>query len=266
MMGGHHAACGAAAWIALTTKTMVVIPAIGSVQIGMGLYPATSVGVITGALVTAGAALLPDIDHKKATLAYSLPPLSNGIAAGMGKLSGGHRHGTHSLLAVAAFTLVAWLLGLWTIQTDQFGDVAVGAGIVSILLTSFALKIFKITDRKPITPWILSVGLAVMIAMYAPEENGWLPLAVGMGVFIHILGDFITKQGVPWFGVFFFGFRWIPRPKVASLFWHKNGWMSLPIIQRTGNGTEWFICIFIGAYALYGVGYAVYEAIIAFAS
>lgn len=47
------------------------------------------IGIVTGALVTAGAAMLPDADHHNATIAHSLPPLSNAMCAGIGKLAGG---------------------------------------------------------------------------------------------------------------------------------------------------------------------------------
>ena len=69
MMGAHHAACGAAAWIAITSPA----------PIGLGAYPVSPVGIVTGAVVCAGAALLPDIDHRNGTLAHCLPPVSGWV-------------------------------------------------------------------------------------------------------------------------------------------------------------------------------------------
>lgn len=111
----------------------------------------TPVGVVTGALFTAGAALLPVADHHSATIASSLPPLSNIVGTGIGAISGGHRHGTHSLLGVIAFVAVAFVAGLWT----------AGAFVTS----------------------------------FAPEEPFWFPIAVGLGVVVHILGDLLTTGG-----------------------------------------------------------------------
>jgi len=60
--------------------------------------------VLIGALVTAGAALLPDVDQPSSTIANSGGMITRSVAAVAGTLSGGHRHGTHSILAIAAFT------------------------------------------------------------------------------------------------------------------------------------------------------------------
>ena len=60
-----------------------------------------------------GAALVPDADHHNATIAHSLPPLSNAVCAGVGALAGGHRRGTHSLIGLAAFVAVAWIAGFF---------------------------------------------------------------------------------------------------------------------------------------------------------
>lgn len=79
MMGGHHAACGAAAWVAVTSTAPYTL----------GFYPVSDVGVITGAIVCAGAALLPDADHHSGTIAHSLPPVSEGVANLVETISGG---------------------------------------------------------------------------------------------------------------------------------------------------------------------------------
>src|SRR5579859_3401709 len=101
MMGPHHAACGAAAWVAVTTRLHAdlapVTQALGlgpfAFDVGWPLVHATPLGVVAGALVTAGAALLPDADHPSATIAHSLPPVSRALCAGIGAVSGGHRNG-----------------------------------------------------------------------------------------------------------------------------------------------------------------------------
>src|SRR4051794_40111136 len=137
MMGAHHAASGAAVWLALTTQLDVGlaplarhIPAIPEhLTIGMGLMDVSPTGVIAGTLVAAGAALVPDADHRHATIAHSLPPLSNVLCIQIGKVSGGHRHGTHSILGLAVFVAIAALAGMWQVELEGFGTVYPGAGI-----------------------------------------------------------------------------------------------------------------------------------------
>ena len=81
MMGAHHAACGAAAGVALTTQIHVdltmfadkapFLPSSLDLGMGMGMLQVSPFAVVTGALVTAGAAILPDADHHHVTIAHS---------------------------------------------------------------------------------------------------------------------------------------------------------------------------------------------------
>jgi membrane-bound metal-dependent hydrolase YbcI (DUF457 family) len=61
------------------------------------------------AVLTAGAAVLPDIDHPDATVARCFAFVTQAFAWLVGKLSGGHRHLTHSLFGAGVFTALAWL-------------------------------------------------------------------------------------------------------------------------------------------------------------
>jgi membrane-bound metal-dependent hydrolase YbcI (DUF457 family) len=263
MMGAHHAACGAAAWVALTTNLHVDLSLLAekapflpdAMDIGLGLVEVSPIAVVTGALVTAGAAMLPDADHHNATIAHSLPPLSNVMCAGIGKVSGGHRHGTHSIVGIAVFVLVAWLAGLWTMQLEPFGTIYPGAGILSVLLVAFAAKALKIIpDRMRKSPWSVGLSMGVFIT-FAPQEQGWFPLAMGIGVIVHILGDMMTTEGC--------NLAWpfaIKPPKairnipVLKDCWHSNGYMTLPVLGHAGSMREWLLLVPIGLYAIFGVG------------
>ena len=139
MMGPSHAACGAAAWVALT-GTYTVHLADTSLPVGLGLMPVGDPGVITGALICAGAALLPDMDHPGGTVARSLPPLSRWLARGVSRLGGGHRHGTHSLvglLVVVGLAMLSQRLSVpvgdalhWNAGADAAGSAPLsGAGL-----------------------------------------------------------------------------------------------------------------------------------------
>lgn len=247
MMGGHHAACGAAAWVAATSTA----------PFALGLHPVSHIGVITGTIVCAGAALLPDADHHDGTIANSLPPLSQALTGVVETISGGHRHATHSVLGVAVFTALAWAAGLWTFETEAFGTVAVGAGIVAILLAAFALKALKLTRGGTLGPWIASVCLAVFIALFAPEEWNWLPVAVGLGAAVHIAGDMLTTGGAPllW-PIRFRAPRWVKRTAVLNDVWRPAGNLAVPILGNAGSVREWLFLVPISLYAVVGVAWS----------
>jgi membrane-bound metal-dependent hydrolase YbcI (DUF457 family) len=267
MMGAHHAACGAAAWVAVTTAFEVGLgPLAGalpilpdSVTIGLGLLDVSPVGVITGALVTAGAALLPDADHHSATIAHSLPPISNILCTGIGKISGGHRHGTHSLIGIIAFVAIACIAGLWTTETESFGTVYPGAGVLTVLLVSFAAKALKIIpDGMRKSPWAVGLSAGAFVTAFAPEEQFWFPLAIGLGVVVHIAGDMMTTGGCN----LIYPIAIKPPRLVASLpvvkwMWKKNGHFSVPVLGNAGSTREWCLLVPISLYALGGVGWSI---------
>ncbi len=267
MMGAHHASCGAAAWVAVTTAFEVglgpldgalpILP--DSVTIGLGLLDVSPVGVITGALVTAGAALLPDADHHSATIAHSLPPISNILCTGIGKISGGHRHGTHSLIGIIAFVAIACIAGLWTTETESFGTVYPGAGVLTVLLVSFAAKALKIIpDGMRKSPWAVGLSAGAFVTAFAPEEQFWFPLAIGLGVVVHIAGDMMTTGGCN----LIYPIAIKPPRLVASLpvvkwMWKKNGHFSVPVLGNAGSTREWCLLVPISLYALGGVGWSI---------
>lgn len=209
-MGHTHALSGAAAWLAVTSSSPLALD--------MATMPASA--VCAGAVVTAGAALLPDADHHSGTIAHSLPPLTTFATQGVEQISGGHRHGTHSIIGIAAATGLAWLLTpiRWTATLPQVGksdpwftilgwdahlpwfpggtwQVQIGAWAISLLLVAFAAKSLRIT-RGWFTAWLVAILAASLAVLYAPHQLWWLPLSVAIGCTVHLLGDLITVQGV----------------------------------------------------------------------
>ncbi|ALE07393.1 hydrolase [Arthrobacter sp. ERGS1:01] len=263
MMGPHHAACGAAAWLAVTTRfhidltgaahTLAFLPP--GIDVGLGLLPVSASGVLAGTIVTAGAALLPDADHRHATIAHSLPPLSNAMCIEVGRLSGGHRHGTHSVLGMAVFVGIALLAGMWTAQLAPFGTIYPGAGILSVLLGAFAAKALKfIPDTMRKFPWILGLALGAFITFFAPQEQFWFPLAVALGVAVHIAGDMLTTGGC--------NLMWplsLRPPKFARKIplvrnvWKRNGSVAIPVLGNAGSYREWMLLVPVSAYAVFGI-------------
>jgi len=249
MMGAHHAACGAAAWVAVA----------GSVPYTLGWYPVSNSGLLVGSVVCAGAALLPDADHHSGTISQSLPPLSRWVTRGVSAVSGGHRNGTHSLLAVPVATGGAMLLGLVGVHSETFGRIAIGAGLLSVLLVAYALKAFRLTKEGSwLRSWALAISVSVAVTLFSSSRWEWLPVCVGLGVAVHIVGDMLTKGGVSLL------WPWEPRPPrwwsgvpVLNRVWQRGGNMGLPILGRTGSAREWAFAVPVSLYASYGAVAAV---------
>jgi membrane-bound metal-dependent hydrolase YbcI (DUF457 family) len=120
MMGRSHAATGAAAVLLIEPHQP---------------WPVLAASAALGAAV----ALLPDLDIESSTVSNSLGPVTRLISRGVALVSGGHRCGTHSIVALA---LVGFLAG------------------------------------DPVVP-----------APYAA--------AIVIGYAAHLLGDFLTGNGIP---------------------------------------------------------------------
>jgi membrane-bound metal-dependent hydrolase YbcI (DUF457 family) len=245
MMGSAHAVSGAAAWVAVTATT---IPALGLYQLPAG-------AVALGAVVCAGAALLPDADHHNATIAHSIPVLGSAAAGAVETISGGHRHGMHSLLAVAG--IIAATIGLGMIRWTPDGwdhSLQIGSAAAVMACTAFAVKVLKVT-RSWLIAWLLGAVFAGAILLWAPAEFNWLPVCIGLGFAVHLLGDALTIEGVP--------LLWPinPRPPAAlrgipvlRAMWKDNGYLSVPLLGHAGSWREWLLTIPLFAYAMWGVG------------
>ncbi|ALD64222.1 hydrolase [Arthrobacter sp. YC-RL1] len=242
MMGGHHAMSGAAAWLAITTPV-----SIGSVDLGFGALQMDRWETLAGAIVCAGAALLPDADHHGATIARSLPPISSIFTRIIGKVSGGHRNGTHSILGMAFFILLAWLANGWAVQTAALGIVYPAAALFAVLLISFAVKSVKF--MPPALCWVIALAAGAFVGMNTPEENQWFLLAVAVGVAAHVLGDMLTIGGcnLIW-PIKIRSPRWFRRLPVIGSVWKANGRVAVPVLAATGSAAEWTLASLLTVY------------------
>lgn len=190
MMGHSHALSGVVGW-------MAVVPLVqGSEFLGMGfeLGPGE---IIAGSLVCAGAALLPDLDHKSATITKTYGKVTEVLSDIFNWFFGGHRMGTHSLLfAVLAGALVQ-SLALWSELAVQ---------VFIFLLVGIALNGlgFGLDKNRTASGVINALGTAgITLALYTSGVNySWLGLAVAFGCLLHFAGDIVTKMGVPLFWPF----------------------------------------------------------------
>ena len=243
MMGVNHATTGAAAWVALTAT----IPGLTT-----GLYPVGHIGVFTGAIVCAGAALLPDADHHNGTIAHSVPVVGSVVAGAIGHAAGGHRHGLHSIIGVAGVAFGSFLLDYVKLPTTWHGVLPLGAGLATMALTAFAAKALKLTKGGWIMPWLLGLAMAAFIVFFAPANLTWLPLAIVLGYVVHLLGDALTVGGIAWL------WPWRPKPPlwwqdipILNHVWMHNGYFALPVLGKTGSIREWVLGGAIGLYTVW---------------
>jgi membrane-bound metal-dependent hydrolase YbcI (DUF457 family) len=207
MMGPSHALSGAAVWLA------------GSWALdhfyGYGQSP---LAIAVGTVVCAGGALLPDLDlsgrvtrnQGGATVARTFGVFSLFAAEVIEKVSlgvytatklsrdprreNGHRTLTHTVPFAA---LVGWGT---TALCGHFGKWAVVG--VMFLMAGLALRgLFDGWAERAgwLIVTIVSAVIAFLTGANLPGDRGYplLGLAVGVGCFVHLLGDMITKNGVP---------------------------------------------------------------------
>lgn len=273
MMGSSHALSGAAVWVAGCALSAYAHRA------GVPFAPRPDTGMVaTGALLCAGAALLPDLDHHSSHATRSLAPVttwlhkalagSSAVAYRMTRTrwddpddNGRHRRLTHTV-PFAAF--VGVLVG---VLVARFGAPA-GVALLFICAALMARALMPDLTRRQMSwrcaaglRWLLPRGLEVVeygpgllaaalvtnVAVFTPMPHwGWwagLPIAVGS--FAHCLGDAITKQGCP--------FGWPFR--IRGKRWYD---ICLPAALRfrTGSAVEHVVVGLLAA-LLIGSGYAV---------
>lgn len=229
VMGPTHAMSGAAAWLAGVTTSSALMAS-------MGVDSPTV--YFLGAMVAGGAALAPDIDSHSSTVVNSFGFLGKGAHKVANSLSltvyhatktrrdehreNGHRTLFHTpVMAILVGLLVSFLSSLSQTVTLFGKDFSVGQ--LSTLVTLFIFLhlamagIFekKIKNaRRKYGPYVMMgfsaiVTLVTAFLMPAGETYGWLGFAVGFGWFMHLLGDMITKMGVPLlFPLVYRGKRW----------------------------------------------------------
>lgn len=191
MMGQSHAASG------LLVGTGLAAAA--------GSHPSD---LIVCAAVGAGAALLPDLDEPGSTVGRSLGVVTSGLSRLLRAASravyrstgtayelragqdGGHRHLTHTVPAVLVFGALGW------------GVAALGS--IGLALAVFAMSalglacVLRPFGRSAVQGAGVLAALVAAAAVVLPGGSPWLiGLTVAVGSLTHILGDWLTRSGVP---------------------------------------------------------------------
>lgn len=220
MMGRTHALTG---WCA----GLAAAPVFGADTIHQAVAFAT---------VTAGFALLPDLDHPGARASKLLGPVTGAVSWLLRRASAGiyaatkgprdedcagtHRHLSHTVL-------FAVLLGTVTaLGTRAGGPWAVaGVAVFALLLAEDALGDWLLPIAAAAAVWWAGSSPAG-VGELAPLA-GWLGIAVALGCVVHCLGDAATLSGCP--------FLW-PIP-IRGETWYEIR-PPRPLRFRTGHHAE----------------------------
>jgi membrane-bound metal-dependent hydrolase YbcI (DUF457 family) len=173
--------------------------------VGLFILHTRTSGTADLALLSAGFAVVPDIDKCGATVSRSFGFLTESFAWLVGRISGGHRHGTHSLIGIGVFTGLTFLACKY--RADWPGRV----GLMLLLAIGFAagLRALRIGGH-------FADALALAAAAYICWK-GWnltlIPIAAAAGTATHIVGDMLTIEGCPLLWPFTLAhFKILPRP------------------------------------------------------
>lgn len=186
MMGRTHATSG-------PVLALAGLPALNAGLAYAGQPELTGWALVPLCVAAAGGAMLPDLDHRHATVAQSLGPVTKAAAIGMETISGGHRNGTHSILGVIFFTVLTWFIAQWNEWAYGFWM----AFLVAIASAAMYKK-FRMGSAIAHTLITLAAGAGVVYlsgTTYLPVYP--VVVGVGVGAVAHILGDMLTKQGCP---------------------------------------------------------------------
>lgn len=237
VMGPTHAMSGAAVGLAVAQA----LPA----QWG-GVTSPTDAFIYAG--ITAGAALLPDLDSPQATVSRSFGPLSLGLshvientAQGIVNLTrgpkdqhcgNGHRTATHTvwfalLMGMGATALIA-----------AFGHNAI-IGLLFVFLGLGLRGVFPEWSKK--NDWLIvtavSAGLAWVAWKMMESSSAGIVMAsaVTVGILTHLAGDFITKRGIPAFA---------PLVPVGQRRWWDFAPPSFLRISASGAADQLLLAVF----------------------
>lgn len=145
---------------------------------------------VIGVIVATSASLLPDIDHQHATISRTYGPITVGVSRVIAKLAGGHRRGTHSLLGIGAFGLLAQACVM------NRHTVWAAALLSAILIVTIAagVRILRIPgwidDLAPIPVVVFGVA-------FTNIDLSSVPAALVLGCVTHVIGDCLTNSGCP---------------------------------------------------------------------
>lgn len=232
-MGRSH---GLSGWCA----GLVVAP-----LIGLG----TVAEVVPFAAATAGYALLPDLDHPGAKASRLLGPLSGIVSHLVRALSaalyaatkgprdedstGSHRHASHTLLAALLFGGIAASAGKWGGRWAVLAVAVIALLLAVDVLGDWVLAVLAASGLWWLADtWLPGTSGVAALQGGLDEIGRWIGLAVALGMFVHCLGDSLTRSGCPW---------------LWPMMIHGETWYEIGLPRalrfRTGGPVEQFLVV-----------------------
>ncbi|MQY02577.1 metal-dependent hydrolase [Actinomadura macrotermitis] len=206
MMGKTHALSGALLWLG-------AMPLLSQDRLlGEHALHLDAKQLLAGAVVCAGAALLPDVDHHNGRIANTFGPITNVFCKYVGKISGGHRHATHSLLFAAG---MGWAMD-WLATNYVYGWWAALFVIVGFGLRGVGLDFEGKEPQSAIADCVLA---AIAVYLMHDLDMTFVGFAVFLGCVAHVIGDCLTPRGCP-------------------VLWPIPWRMEVPVIPRTDGKVE----------------------------
>jgi len=210
-MGRTHALSGAVLWLA-------AVPALTRTEwLGSHALSLSSNQVIAGAVVAAGAGLLPDIDHPNGRIAGTLGPVTRVLCRWVSRASGGHRHATHSLAFAVAMGALMGLLA---------SHVRYGWWAALFILVGFGLRglglDFEGHEFASGVKDCVTAGVAVYLMHGLDLSFAAYPVA--LGCLAHLIGDCLTPRG-------------------CLLLWPLNWRMETVLVPRTDGRVERLVVV-----------------------
>ncbi|RBM16648.1 metal-dependent hydrolase [Streptomyces sp. PT12] len=243
MMGPAHSLSGAMAWLG-----------VGAAAAALD-RPMPWQVLLAGALICAGAALAPDLDHKSATISRAFGPISKMLAGVIDKLSetvynatrgrrdrrrtGGHRTLTHTwiwaVLLGAGFSFAAVAWGRWAVLVTLF---------IHMVLAVEGLLWRMARVSSDVLVWMLGATSAWLLAevldqpgngsdwLFDGEPYLWIGLPIVLGSIVHTLGDSITVSGCPMFWpLSIAGRRWYPAGPPRFMRFRAGAWVESRVLM-----------------------------------
>ncbi|WP_049576557.1 metal-dependent hydrolase [Streptomyces sp. SBT349] len=243
MMGPAHSLSGAMAWLGVGAAAAAADHAMPW-QV-----------LLAGALICAGAALAPDLDHKSATISRAFGPLSKMLAGLIDKLSevvynstrgrgdrrrtGGHRTLTHTwiwaVLLGAGFSFAAITWGRWAVLVILF---------IHMVLAVEGLLWRMARVSSDVLVWMLGATSAWLLAgvldqpgngsdwLFEDQPYLWIGLPIVLGSIVHTLGDAITVSGCPMLWPLpIAGRRWYPLGPPRFMRFRAGAWVENRVLM-----------------------------------
>lgn len=133
----------------------------------------------------------------------------------------------------------------WQLRVPVLGETEAGAALLVTLTATLGARALKAV-RGALLPWVVGLTAGLLVALTAPDTSIWLPAAVAVGTLVHLVGDLLTTDGIP-----FPTWPLVAKPpkRLASPMWQRSGDIALPLLGDAGSVREGLLGTALTVYA-----------------